>query len=74
MSQQSIDRRFDWSEDHGIHRRAEIKPSTDRKNVGDCPLCGLPVYVSPGQIITRVIDKFGEWHPSHKSCRKESKK
>lgn len=38
-----------------------------RKDAGNCPYCGLPVYVSSRQLL---IYKNGD--PTHKKCRKQN--
>lgn len=46
----------------GILYESEVKDET--KFVGDCYGCGLPVYISSGQLYNLKNDK-----PSHKRCR-----
>lgn len=47
--------------------RAERSPVLPRKNVGNCPYCDIPVYVSEGQLL---VYKNGQ--PTHRYCRKEN--
>jgi hypothetical protein len=68
------DRLLDWNDKEGVHRRPEPKPGLNKKNVGNCMFCELPVYVSQGQLLVYLTDKFGVQHPTHKSCRKENQR
>lgn len=70
MSQTQIDRKFDWDKDKGIVRREAAKEAVERRNIGNCFVCGMSVYVSPGQFLSYRLDKFGEKVFSHKSCRR----
>lgn len=72
-SRTSVDRKFDWDKNRGIIRREESKPVLERRNIGDCIICGMPVYVSPGQIIQYKTNMYGEKIFTHKSCRRENK-
>ena len=53
---------------------------SERTNVGNCYICGEPVYISIGQhyTITAIENKFTKEvvkkEVSHKSCRKLNKK
>src|SRR5690242_5863680 len=85
MSITGIDRRFDWDKNvrrvtpmgevvkGGIVRRSTPKPSLERKKVGDCTICGMPVMVSEGQLINYRVGRDGAKFFSHKSCRKENR-
>lgn len=42
-------------------------PKDIRKDVGNCPFCDKPVYVSSGQLL-----KYMNSSPVHKKCRKQN--
>lgn len=54
-------------EDGKLYQRT--RQSVERTNIGECPFCDIPVYVSSGQLITTFNGK-----PTHKICRKEYEK
>lgn len=51
-----------FKKENGVLYAGEVKDV--RKSVGDCYGCGLPVYISSGQLYNLKNEK-----PSHKKCR-----
>jgi hypothetical protein len=49
-------------------KRPERMAAQTRENVGDCGICYEPVYVAPGQLISK-----GKLGISHKACRGRGK-
>lgn len=56
-----------WKVENGILYEGTQEP-LPRKNGGNCPFCGKPVWVSSGQALKHL---FG--NPTHKQCRKNAK-
>lgn len=59
-------------------RKADPDPAEPRRHIGDCHVCGLPVYVSKGQIINIGTRYPANGKPyqvyAHKRCRKLEKR
>lgn len=65
---------LDWTKERGVFRKDNPDPPEPRRHIGDCHICGLPVYVSKGQIINIGMQQNsnGEIRRvyAHKRCRK----
>lgn len=71
-------RTMDWTQKRGMFKKEHPDPAEARGKAGDCHVCGLPVYVSKGQIInigTQTKTATGEKRTvyAHKRCRKLKK-
>lgn len=56
--------KLEFKVENGKLYKQEV-PKDIRKNVGECPFCNIPVYVSSGQLL-----KYLNNQPTHKKCRK----